>query len=142
MQFINPEKKQITESMLAECEAVCGLKLPQALRASYLFSNGGEPNPYVFQHENLDTVVSEFLPLTAESRGTAIKAYQRLVRDRKLVPLQFFPFAVDGGGDYFFADTSTPNGMVFFLRSDSRRGMSLLGLGLGVAEFWNALTPE
>ena len=29
-----------------------------------LASNGGEPDPYVFENDELDTVVSKFLPLS------------------------------------------------------------------------------
>jgi cell wall assembly regulator SMI1 len=141
MTFTNPDH-QIDEARIDRCEADCGIRLPRALRSTYLASNGGEPEPYVFQTDEVDTVVSEFLPLESDSRGTAVQSYMRLVRERALVAPHFFPFAVDGGGDYFFVDTSTDDGRVFFYRSDSASTLGLLPLGLNVDEFWAALRPE
>jgi hypothetical protein len=107
----------------------------------YLASNGGEPDPYVFENDELDTVVSEFLPLRSESRGTAVRSYKLLVLERAVVSPNLFPFAVDGGGDYFFVDTETPDGKVFFFRSDAA-DPSLVSLGIDINEFWAALKPE
>jgi cell wall assembly regulator SMI1 len=141
MHFANPEQP-ISESEIEQCEAACGIRFPRVLRSCYLSSNGGEPEPYVYQNDDLDTVVSEFLPLLSKSRGSAVQSYQRLVSERGIVPQHFFPFAVDGGGDYFFVDTSTPDGRVSFFRSDAADGNQLLPLGLGLEEFWAALKPE
>jgi len=107
----------------------------------YLASNGGEPDPYVFENDELDTVVSEFLPLRSESRGTAVQTYKLLVLERAIVSPNFFPFAVDGGGDYFFIDTKTPDGKVFLFRSDAA-APSLVSLGINLNEFWASLKPE
>jgi hypothetical protein len=143
MKFLNPEPP-LSELQVDECEAGCGLLLPKALRQFYLFSNGGEPEPYVFR-DKIDTVVSEFLPLLTENEDqlTAIEVYQHLVLDQAIVPSAFFPFAVDGGGDFFFTDTSTNHGAVYFYNNDAlEESESLVDLELGVADFWKALTPE
>ena len=132
----------IDEAQIDRCEADCAVRLPRALRLTYLASNGGEPEPYVLQTDEVDTVVSAFLPLKSNSRGTAVQSYFQLVRERAIVAPHFFPFAVDGGGDYFFVDTSTDDGRVFFYRSDSASTPCLLPLGLNVDEFWAALRPE
>ena len=131
----------ISGLQIAACEEACGVRLPLSLRECYQESNGGQPEPYVFENDHLDTVVSEFLPLSTDGRGGAVKTYLLLVRERKIVPSHFFPFAVDGGGEYFFVDTKSEEGAVYFFRSDSNEP-GLLPLNLGVREFWQALKPE
>lgn len=138
--FANPDPP-ITEDEIRQCEFDCGIRLPPPLRSTYVASNGGEPDSYVFENDELDTVVSEFLPLRSESRETAVQTYQILVMERAIVSRNFFPFAVDGCGDYFFVDTETPDGRVFFFRSDSV-APSLVFLGMGLNEFWASLKPE
>jgi hypothetical protein len=141
MEFLNSDYP-LSETRIAECEAACGVLLPLSLRECYLAANGGVPNPYVFENTDLDTVVSEFLPLASESRGTAVQCYQRLVLDRKIVPEGMFPFAMDGGGDYFFTDTTSRDGAVYFFRGDSSGTDALIKLNLGISGFWGALKPE
>jgi len=117
--------------------------LPDPLRRQYLRANGGSPDPYVFENDELDTVVAAFLPLTATGDGdTAVETYADLVASKGIVPRHFFPFAVDGGGDYFFVDTATAEGAVYFYRSDSAEAAGLVPLHLGVDDFWSALKPE
>jgi hypothetical protein len=110
------------------------------LRGQYLKSNGGTPDPYVYEDDDVDTVVSEFLPLVScRAKRTAFNVYENLVLAKALVPLQFFPFAVDGGGDYFFVDCSSANENVSFFVGDDR---SLLRLSVGLPEFWARLKQE
>jgi cell wall assembly regulator SMI1 len=140
MNFTNSDDP-LSESEIARCEADLAIRLPSSLRECYLIANGGEPNPYVFQNAKLDTVVTEFLPLKSRSRGTSVQCYRRLVLEKKLVHSSLFPFAVDGGGDYFFTDMQTSEGAVYFYRSDSIND-PLLKLNLGIDDFWAALKPE
>src|SRR2546422_2942263 len=100
MKFTNPEPS-INAQDIAIAETTLGINFPPPVRNLYLTTNGGEPDHYVLKNENIDTVVTEFLPLKSGRKGTALNSYERLILDRKLVPRQFFPFAVDGGGDYF-----------------------------------------
>jgi hypothetical protein len=90
--------------------------------------------------------VSEFLPLISHSgHDTAVGAYKKLILERDLGPRKLFPFAVDGGGDYFFADCDTPEAMVYFFRSDywsNDRRECLLGLSMGIDEFLTHLKLE
>ncbi len=136
--------KGVTDSELAGVESTLGFKLSPGLRQQYLSTNGGSPMPYVYEDDNLDTVVTSFLPiLSGRGRRTALDSYDRLVRVGKIVPASFFPFAIDGGGDYFFVDCSSDAGMVFFYRSDtSDEGSPLLPLGVTIDEFWRRLKDE
>ncbi|MBZ9794587.1 SMI1/KNR4 family protein [Mesorhizobium sp. ES1-4] len=135
MEFLNPDQL-LTDAMIDQCEEACRLVFPAPVREFYLKANGGEPEFYVFQNDELDTAVSEFLPLVSRSRGTAVQSYRRLVTEKALVPVNLFPFAVDGGGDYFFVDTSTAEGAVYFYRSDTVRDEKLVPLNLNFAAFW------
>ena len=141
MKFINSEPP-IGAREITNAETTFGITFPPAVRNLYLSANGGNPEPYVFETDKIDTVIAEFLPLKSSRKGTALKSYERLVLDKKLVPQQFFPFAIDGGGDYFFVDCSTSNGAVFFYKSDSAASDHLLNLKLGFEQFWGLLKGE
>jgi hypothetical protein len=139
MEFLNPGRP-VSRAEIADIEVALRLRLPVPLIWQYLQSNGGEPDPYVYEDNNLDTVVAAFLPIvSANASRTARDVYTGLVLEKKIVPQQYFPFAVDGGGDYFFVDCSTEDGEVSFFSADDH---SLLPLLLGVQHFWQALKPE
>jgi SMI1 / KNR4 family (SUKH-1) len=141
MRFLNPEPG-VSLLEVAEIEAILGIEFPPAVRSLYLSTNGGEPDPYVFENSNVDTVVAEFLPLKSERKGTAVSSYGRLVIGQGLVPRHLFPFAIDGGGDYFFVDCSTSEGSVSYYRGDSSDGERLLDLNLAFEQFWSSLKSE
>jgi hypothetical protein len=142
MEFGNPDQS-LSESDVANAESEVGLVFPTLLREFFLNHNGAEPEPYVLENDDLriSTVVSRSLPLVSRSgNGTAIETYRRLIEEKKLAPRNYFPFAVDGGGDYFLINCD--NGMVSFLKSDSYPDMQLLDLGVDLAGFWELLQEE
>jgi hypothetical protein len=141
MKFVGQEPP-LSKETIARIESFLGVHFPDVLRQNYLTANGGEPIPYVFESDVLDTVVSEFLPLASDIRGTAVQCYQKLVLEERIVEKHFFPFAVDGGGDYFFTDIQTEVGDVYFYNSDSSRPNPLIRLNLGIDSFWKALKAE
>jgi SMI1 / KNR4 family (SUKH-1) len=141
MKFINSESP-ITEQDIAHVERIIGLNFPPVIRDFYLSTNGGSPEPYVFENEAIDTVVSEFLPLKSEGKGTALASYEYLVCKKKLVPRHFLPFAIDGGGDYFFTDLLTSDGKVYYFNSDTIDRNPLVSLSLSFKQFWNSLKVE
>lgn len=121
-----------------------GVNFPQELNDLYLRSNGGVPEPYVYEDDNVDTVVTEFLPISSNSnKRTSADVYKHLVLSKAIVPRHYFPFAVDGGGDYFFVDCSSKGGTVHFYRSEcATSNMPLKSLEMGLDEFWLRLKPE
>jgi hypothetical protein len=132
----------LTESDLAEFEKKLGLQLPPPVRALYLKTNGGYPSPYIFD-EPIYTSISGFIPFDRDEDGdglNAVRSYTHLVVNQKLVPRHFFPFAYEGGGDYFFVDTTTPNGAVYFYSYDSRP--RLRNLKMDFDTFWASLTED
>lgn len=131
----------ITPQDIADVEAQLGLRFPAPVRKLYLSANGGIPDPEGFQNEVLDTLVAEFLPLKFEDGDTAIAAYRDLVLVQKAVSSNLFPFAVDAGGDYFFVDTTTSEGRVYFYRHDTASTDPLLDLRVGFEQFWSSLKP-
>ena len=63
--------------------------------------------------------------------------------DGGLVPAGYFPFASDGGGDYFFVECASGKGTVFFFASDhADEQEGLRSLGVGVHEFFLRLKTE
>jgi len=141
MKFTNPETP-INAKEIASIETSLGFTFPSPVPRLYISTNGGNPEPYVFENEHVDTVVTEFLPLKSGRKGTALKSYDRLVFKMKLAPQYFFPFAIDGGGDYFFVDCSIREGAIYFYRSNSADGHPLLNLDLDFDQFWSSLKDE
>lgn len=139
MRFIDCEKP-LTAEQLASFERELNLQFPPALREHYLRANGGCPEPYVYEDANVYTSVSECLPLQHEG-WSAIRVYKNQVLEKSLVPKHFFPFAVDGGGDFFFVDCSSASGMVYLHRHDTG-GEPLVALNVGIDEFWSRLKPD
>lgn len=143
MKFDKPEV-HVTSAQLSAIESNLSLNLPKKLKEQYLLSNGGNPDPYVYEDENVDTVVTRFLSITSsQKKRTAIDTYNHLVLTKKIVPPNYFPFAVDGGGDYFFVDCFSESGQVYFYRGDVTDDEEhLIPLGVDVGSFWSRLKPE
>jgi SMI1 / KNR4 family (SUKH-1) len=143
MKFENSEPP-LNVVQIAEIESTLKLDLPQNLKKLYMTTNGGSPDPYVYEDDNVDTVVADFFPIASSSGArTAVDIYHNLVVSKKIVPRHYFPFAVDGGGDYFFVDCSSENGSTYLFRGDVAEDESnLLSLNLGIADFWSKLKPE
>jgi hypothetical protein len=132
----------LTTRDIAEVENDLDIRFPDALRIHYLKVNGGDPAPYVYEDERVDTVVSACLPLKSErGQRTAVDTYRHLVLELELVPKTFFPFAVDGGGDYFYVDCSSREGDVYLYRHDTANEPRV-NLGIGLDGFWKRLKPE
>ncbi|QDV21468.1 SMI1 / KNR4 family protein [Gimesia panareensis] len=142
MQFTNAGRKLSAEE-IEKIESETGLRFPTSLRQFYLKQNGGEPDPYVLEHDELfiSTVISKVLPLlSSHDNDTATDTYHNLVIGKALVPRSFFPFAVDGGGDYFFINCNT--GGIHYIKSDRYPEMELIDLQTNLDGFWQLLQPE
>lgn len=142
MEFTNLDRP-LTESEIRNVERSLSLVFPKPLFALFLQHNGGSPEPYVFEDDRqlISTVVSGTLPLlTGSDRHTAIETYQALVIEKELVPSSYFPFAVDGGGDYFFVDCESER--VFFLDTARYPPVELKDLDCRLDQFWKKLQPE
>ncbi len=140
MQFVNPDQP-LSESEIQNIESDLGLAFPAALKELFLNHNGAEPEPYVLEIDDLriSTVVSRTLPLVSRTgSGTAVQTYRRLVTEMQVVPENFFPFAVDGGGDYLLIDCDT--GTISFLKSDP--DVKLVELGVDLNGFWDLLKED
>lgn len=141
MKFKNPGYK-LDDAQIDVCLSAIRIRIPRPLRELYLASNGGVPEPYVFQTDQVEAVVSAFLPLMSIGRCNACESYLHLVVVKKLVSPNFFPFAIDGGGDYFLVDINTEEGRVFLYRGDTAAADPLLPLNMTVDQFWASLRPE
>jgi len=138
--IINDSEEPLTEENINFFERELALQFPLSLREHFLRANGGRPDLNVYEYDNVDTDVSEFLPLRY-GRGSAISVYQNHVLSKGFVPRHFFPFAVDGGGDYFYVDCSTEDGMVYLYRHDTAFE-HIVPLNVGIDEFCSRLKPD
>ncbi|MFD0892904.1 SMI1/KNR4 family protein [Luteolibacter ambystomatis] len=144
MKFINVDKI-LTEEEVADAEKELGFAFPKALRLLFLQHNGGDPDPYVFKSDTLDTLVNETLPLvSSKGRVAALDTYRNLILRKMIAPKKFFPFAVDPGGDYFFVDCEKMEAPVYYYRSDSifSSGQPLEQISESLEQFWKELQPE
>lgn len=141
MRFDKPERP-LEESEIKKVEKRLGLEFPAALKRHYLRANCGRPDPCVYFGKSVEAVVSECLPLMAKRADeTAVQVYDHLVTKLRLLPTQYFPFAVDPGGDYFFVDCSSPKADVVIYHHDTAFE-PLVSLGVGLEEFWQKLVPD
>src|SRR6185437_5815420 len=142
MLFENQDRS-VSIAEIENVEAELDLRFPNSLKKLFLENNGGRPIPYVLHTQNHWTTVSDTLPLrSSKSRGTAVHCYKILVLERKLVPRELFPFAVDSGGDCFFVDCTPDQESVYLYKADSAFGENLADLHMSLGEFWNSLVDE
>jgi len=141
MKISNPGKK-LTRQAIERTAREFQLTFPESLIDLYLKANGGEPEPYVFQKGNIDTVVTEFLALTSTEFDTSPEVYRDLVLTKKIVPKHLYPFAIDGGGDYFFVNTIDGSEGVFLYLHDTSRKNHLVNLKMTFSEFWLSLVDS
>lgn len=126
-----------TDEQIDDLERRVGLRFPSGLRRLFSEANGGRPNPYIYRDDNNDTDVSECLAIR-EGKGSAMWTYELLVLSKRLVPKQFFPFAVDSGGDCFFVDCSPAKGCVYvYVHDTAFEHVRLLCANL--EDFWSRL---
>ncbi len=126
-----------SDKQIDDLERQVGLRFPSSLRRLFREANGGRPNPYIYRDDNNDTDVSECLAI-CEGKGSALWTYELLVLSKRLVPRQFFPFAVDSGGDCFFVDCSTTEGVVYLYVHDTAFEHVRL-LSSSLETFWSHL---
>ena len=129
-----------TEEQIAAFERELGLTFPRSLKEHYLRANGGSPDPYVYEDEDVDTVVSRCLPLRRGS-VSAVGLYEDLVLGKSLVPRHLFPLALDGGGDVFFVETTSEDARVYLWHHDTAFE-PLVPLNVGLDEFWSRLKAD
>lgn len=142
MEFVNKDKTLTLDEVKA-VEAALHLHFPEALRELFVANNGGKPMPYVLSTDTIDSVVNETLPLISErERMTAPDLHHKLVADMKMIERRFFPFAGDGGGDYYFVDCDDPQGGVYISMHDSAKGFRLERVWNSISGFWDQLVAE
>lgn len=146
--IFSDKDKKISSKEVAGVEERLGIKFPAPLREFYLESNGGCPEAFYFcsDEHDLYLIVNETLPLISETgRGTAVSTYTRLVEQKRLVPKNFFPLAVDPGGEYFFVDCNSPGANVYYFDSRDWSGDTdncLIDFSLPLDDFWAALSED
>lgn len=93
----------LTADELDKIESKLGITFPPTLKSVWLANNGGvlEGGRRVYQSTKYENDIKYFLPvLHAKNAGTLTvdTFYKALVYEKKLLPENFIPFAIDGGG--------------------------------------------
>jgi hypothetical protein len=122
-----------------ELESRLCFKIPAALRELLMSHNGGRPTANVFKDQFGSTDVSECLALRS-GKGSLEWAYDLLIRQRKVAPLHYLPFAVDSGGNTFLVDCAGSKPEIHLLLHDPE--FRLFALHTSLEEFWGNLEPR
>ena len=92
-------------------EREIGMPLPRALRAHYEQYNGGMPRLSVFVAANgNDFSLASFKTMKWRKNPHEVlfeETYLAIVLQKKLVPAEYVPFAIDDGGNFFCMDRRT-----------------------------------
>lgn len=93
----------VSADELDKIEASLGVNFPQVLKSLWLVTNGGvlEKGRRVYQSVQYENDIKYFLPVIhAKNTGllTVDDYYKTLVFEKKLIPANLVPFAIDGGG--------------------------------------------
>lgn len=118
IEFKNPDVP-ISPSVFDAFELEFELTIPEVVKLFYCANNGGEPSHFIFRTEDHELIVNAVLPFVSNTTPhTAVYCYRSLVLSKKLVSRNFFPFAIDPGGEYFFVDCTSSEGPVVTFNSD------------------------
>ncbi|MFJ9844849.1 SMI1/KNR4 family protein [Kitasatospora sp. NPDC101155] len=117
--WVSDPAPALTLADIRDVEQAIGVSLPEDLRRHYLWGNGGFAirSEFILPERGLEYDVAEWdsMKYLRSAEGVLFEdTYRRLVRDRKLIPDQLIPFAVNGGGDFFCMDRAT-QGIVFYV---------------------------
>ena len=94
----------LTLSQIRSVEKKLNIHFPSSLIELYLLYNGGiiegNRNIYIAPNEN-DYYIKYFLPIDNKSNYPYIdfeSIYNEYVREKRIIPVDFIPFALEGGG--------------------------------------------
>ena len=129
------------ESDMRKLVALVGFEIPDVVKVYFMQFGGGVPNPFLLRIQDfVDTEVSYLLSILADSGGPSIGDVYLNFRESERVPQGFLPFAVDGGGDFFFVNCLKSSTPTFFY--DSKVNRRLIDLDRGFEDFWDLLESE
>jgi len=125
-------------SQIHAFEARVGCRFPPRLMRLFLETNGGRPSHNFYGDGGNAREVFHCLPLR-EGRNSVQHIYEILVHRKRLFPAHFVPFAVDPGGDTFFIDCDSPNGLVYLFDHEDVDNYCK-PLNVTIDEFFDKLT--
>lgn len=114
--------KKLTEEDIARVEKKLGLSLPEDLKSLYLHYNGGEVEggrKIFLTQEGMEYEVKSFLQMLYprfEADALLEDSYVFFVKEKKLIPKKYIPFAMDSGGFRYCLNVS--DGKVYFSNWD------------------------
>lgn len=102
--------KSITAKDLEDLETALKIVLPNDFKQHYLKYNGGYPEKEHFYMEDYDTFlwVDFFRSIKYSNEDKTVEsAYDFFVIDKKVIPINFLPFASDLGGNQICINIDT-----------------------------------
>ena len=107
----------VSADELKKIEESLGVSFPDALKSLWLVTNGGilEDGRRVYQRAHYENDIKYFLPVFHGKEAGLLavdNCYRSLVLDKKLLPANLVPFAIDGGG--FPYCVGVDDGAVYF----------------------------
>ncbi|OOF13493.1 hypothetical protein BZG79_08080 [Salinivibrio sp. MA427] len=107
----------VSRSYIVELERELGQKLPKDLIQHYHLYNGGrlDEKSYFDGGGLIELQIEEFLVMGENSNLSFESTIKRIKNEKKLIPRDFFPFAINSGGDFYCMDTC---GKIYFCSMD------------------------
>lgn len=102
--------KKLTENDIKEIEEMLQISIPRQLADHYLNCNGGTPEDNFLYSELSDIEISiqSFLPMKYKDEiGFTVESMYANFVNKKVIPAQYLPFAIDYGGNLFCMDLNT-----------------------------------
>lgn len=107
--FLNTGKK-LTGNEIKEIEEMLQISIPKQLTEHYLKYNGGTPKDNFLYSEISDIEISiqSFLPMKYKDEiGFTVESMYANFVNKKVIPAQYLPFAIDYGCNLFCMDLNT-----------------------------------
>ena len=137
--------KQLTLDDIRAIEIKLNIKLPKQLVKHYLKFNGGIPEKPVFYSDDSDieTSVHTFLPMKYKDEvGYTLEDGYLDFKNRKVIPEEFLPFALDAGGNLFCINLESGQVVIIWLDLGEVNEKAIRWLANDFDVFLNSLNEE
>ena len=110
----------ITSEEISNIEDRLKINFPEEFKEHYLKDNGGYPERDSYPWtDSSSTTVNTFLSMKYEGFGNLENTYINLILDKKYLPKEILPFAIDDGGNFFcISSRSEDYGAIYYCNND------------------------
>lgn len=146
--FVN-SSKQLSEEDLAFVEKEIGQPLPESLKEIYATSNGGELEGdrcvFVNSETGVEFNVNTFLPIRYkryEEDYLLEECFNFFVNEKKFMPPDFVPFAIDDGGYPFAVNVADSTVHICYVADIENGESPMRFVATSLQEFINGMLTE